>query len=74
MRLTLPLVQKLLIPWIIPKKNFQNLELIKKILFNIMQLMHLLQSKKEKQSKSHHYHLGKKKNILIRVDEEMHHI
>nr|AIF21719.1 hypothetical protein [uncultured marine thaumarchaeote SAT1000_06_A02] len=29
MRLVVPLVQKLLIPWIIPKKNLQNLELIR---------------------------------------------
>lgn len=33
MKLTLPLIQKLLIPSVIPKKNFQNLELVKKTLF-----------------------------------------
>lgn len=67
MRLSVPLVQKLLIPWIIPKKEFVKYGIAEK---NIIQyraidaavsIRHITTSKQTK---------NKKKIILIRIEEE----
>ena len=63
MRLTLPLIQKLLILTLFQKMNFLDMGLIKKILFNTKQSM-LLLPYKEKLIKNQHCHL---KKIIERI-------
>ncbi|MFN3654696.1 MAG: DUF354 domain-containing protein [Candidatus Nitrosotenuis sp.] len=68
MRLTLPLVQKLLIPWIIPKKEFTKYGIAANdiITYRAIDAALIVKSARHtmKSSKEH-----KKKNILIRIEE-----
>jgi len=71
MKLTLPLIQNLLIPWIIPKKEFSKYGIDEK---NIIQYKAIdaFITNKRKPSKSKFIPFKKpnRKNILIRVEEE----
>ena len=71
MKLTLPLIQKLLIPWIIPKKEFSKYGIDTK---NIIQYRAIDASVTIKRSVNQKDSLpfknNHKKNILIRVEEE----
>ena len=71
MKLTLPLIQKLLIPWIIPKKEFSKYGIDAK---NIIPYRAIDAFVTIKRSANQEYSLpfknNHKKNILIRVEEE----
>jgi len=71
MKLTLPLIQKLLIPWIIPKKEFSKYGIDTK---NIIPYRAIDAFVTIKRSANQEYSLpfknNHKKNILIRVEEE----
>ena len=71
MKLTLPLIQKLLIPWIIPKKEFSKYGIDTK---NIIPYRAIDAFVTIKRSTNQEYSLpfknNHKKNILIRVEEE----
>ncbi len=71
MKLTLPLIQKLLTPWIIPKKEFTRYGINRK---NIIQYKAIDAYVTMKRDTSKNYILpfknNHKKNILIRVEEE----
>ena len=70
MRLTIPLVQKLLIPWIIPKKEFTKFGIDGKniILYRAIDAAVIAKRKTSKRYSS--LLKNKKKTILIRVEEE----
>jgi predicted glycosyltransferase len=69
MRLTIPLVQKLLIPWIIPKKEFTKFGIDKKNIISYKAIDAAVIAKRKISDK--HLELnGRKKTILIRVEEE----
>jgi hypothetical protein len=67
MKLSIPLVQKLLIPWIIPKKEFTKYGIAEK---NIIPYKAIDASVIVKDSKKVKNKKTKKKTILIRVEEE----
>jgi predicted glycosyltransferase len=67
MRLTLPLVQKLLIPWIIPKKEFIKYGIAAKDIIPYRAIDAAIIVKSARYTKSSKEH--KKKNILIRIEE-----
>jgi len=71
MRLTLPLIQKLLIPWIIPKKEFSKFGIEAKniISYKSIDAMVTLKRKSTK-DKNLKFKKTKKKRILIRMEEE----
>lgn len=71
MKLTLPLIQKLLIPWIIPKKEFSKYGIDSKdiILYKAIDASVTIK-RKSSQKKSLPFKNNNKKNILIRVEEE----
>jgi len=71
MRLTLPLVQKLLIPYVIPKKEFTKFGINQKdiIQYKAIDAVVTIRRKINKNANSPFKNNGKK-NILIRVEEE----
>ncbi|HWY34588.1 MAG TPA: DUF354 domain-containing protein [Nitrosopumilaceae archaeon] len=70
MRLSVPFVQKLLIPWIIPKKEFVKYGIAKKdILYYRSIDAALIVKQKSKNYSKNDFHLKDKKTILVRVEE-----
>ncbi|MGI0003468.1 MAG: DUF354 domain-containing protein [Nitrosopumilaceae archaeon] len=70
MRLTIPLVQKLLIPWIIPKKEFAKFGIDERNIISYKAIDAAVIAKR-KISKKYSLPLdNRKKTILIRVEEE----
>jgi len=70
MRLTIPLVQKLLIPWIIPKKEFTKFGIDERNIISYKAIDAAVIAKR-KISKKYSLPLdNRKKTILIRVEEE----
>ena len=71
MRLTLPLIQKLLIPNVIPKKEFTKygIESKKIIPYNAIDAVVTIQRKETNNTKLP-FENDKRKNILIRIEEE----
>jgi len=71
MKLTLPLIQKLLIPWIIPKKEFSKYGIDSKDIIPYKAIDASVTIKRNSgQKKSLPFKNNNKKNILIRVEEE----
>lgn len=71
MKLTLPLIQKLLIPWIIPKKEFLKYGIDSKDIITYKAIDASVTIKRNSsQKKSLPFKNNNKKNILIRVEEE----
>ncbi len=71
MRLTLPLIQKLLIPYTIPKKEFSKYGIDEKNIITYKAIDAVVTSKRKiNQRKSLPFKDKKRKNILIRVEEE----
>ena len=70
MRLTVPLVQKLLIPWIIPKQEFVKFGIDKKNILQYRAIDASIIAKRELGKKSTISHNKKRKTILIRVEED----
>ena len=71
MKLTLPLIQKLLIPYVIPKKEFSKFGINKKdiVQYNAIDAVVTIRRKTNESINSPFKNNGKK-NILIRVEEE----
>lgn len=71
MRLTLPLIQKLLIPWIIPKKEFSKYGIDTKNIIPYRAIDASVTIKRSvNQKDSLPFKNNHKKNILIRIEEE----
>ena len=71
MRLTLPLIQKLLIPWIIPKKEFSKYGISTKNIISYKAIDAAITIKRDvNQKESLPFKKSNKKNILIRIEEE----
>ena len=71
MRLTLPLIQKLLIPYIIPKKEFSKYGISEKNIVQYKAIDAVVTMKRETNEKiASPFKNNNKKNILIRVEEE----
>lgn len=71
MRLTLPLIQKLLIPWIIPKKEFAKFGIEAKNIISYKSIDAMVTIKrKSTENKNLYFKKTKKKRILIRMEEE----
>jgi predicted glycosyltransferase len=70
MRLTLPLIQKLLIPWIIPKEKFSKYGIDKKNIVSYKAIDASVTIKRNVIKKEIQYLKTNKKNILIRLEEE----
>ncbi|MEK6908267.1 MAG: DUF354 domain-containing protein [Thermoproteota archaeon] len=71
MKLTLPLIQKLLIPWIIPKKEFSKYGIdIKNIIPYRAIDAYVTIKRSTNQKNSLPFKNNHKKNILIRIEEE----
>lgn len=71
MKLTLPLIQKLLIPWIIPKKEFSKYGINTKNIILYKAIDAYVTIKREIIQKDYlPFKNNNKKNILIRVEEE----
>ncbi len=71
MKLTLPLIQKLLIPWIIPKKEFSKYGIDTKNIIPYKAIDAAVTIKRAvNQKESLPFKNNHKKNILIRVEEE----
>jgi hypothetical protein len=71
MKLTLPLIQKLLIPWIIPKKEFVRFGIDAKNIISYRAIDAAVTIKKSKnKSISLPFRNNNKRNILIRLEEE----
>lgn len=71
MRLTLPLIQKLLIPWIIPKKEFSKYGIDIKNIISYRAIDASVTIKRSvNQKDSLPFKNNHKKNILIRIEEE----
>lgn len=71
MKLTLPLIQKLLIPWIIPKKEFSKYGINPKDIISYKAIDASVTIKRnENQKNPLPFKNNNKKNILIRVEEE----
>ena len=70
MRLSVPLIQKLLIPWIIPKKEFLKFGIEKKNILQYKAIDASIIAKRELGKKSTISHNKKRKTILIRVEED----
>jgi predicted glycosyltransferase len=70
MRLSVPFVQKLLIPWVIPKKEFVGYGIPEKdiVQYRSIDAALIAKRKSKNQSKSN-YRLKDKKTILVRVEE-----
>jgi len=71
MKLTVPLIQKLLIPWIIPKKEFLKYGINSKDIILYKAIDALVTIKRDSsQKKPLPFKNNNRKNILIRVEEE----
>ncbi|MBS3922510.1 MAG: DUF354 domain-containing protein [Nitrosarchaeum sp.] len=70
MKLTLPLIQKLLIPWIIPKKEFSKYGIDSKDIIPYKAIDASVTIKRNVSQKNPLPFKNNKKNILIRVEEE----
>ncbi len=71
MKLTLPLIQKLLIPWIIPKKEFSKYGIDSNDIIQYKAIDASVTIKRKINHKRHSLFKNKlRKNILIRVEEE----
>ena len=71
MRLTLPLIQKLLIPSIIPKNEFSRYGIDKKNIISYKAIDAVVTIKRKiNQNESLPFKNNKRKNILIRIEEE----
>lgn len=70
MKLTLPLIQKLLIPWIIPKKEFSKYGIDSKDIVPYKAIDASVTIKRDRNQKNPLPFKNNKKNILIRVEEE----
>ena len=71
MRLTLPLIQKLLIPWIIPKTDFVKYGIQSKNIISYKAIDASVTIKRQSTKiKSLHFKKSSKKRILIRMEEE----
>jgi hypothetical protein len=70
MKLTLPLIQKLLIPWIIPKKEFSKYGIDPKDIIPYKAIDASVTIKRNRNQKNPLPFKNNKKNILIRVEEE----
>ena len=71
MKLTVPLIQKLLIPWIIPKKEFSKYGIDTKNIISYRAIDAFVTIKRSTNQKdSLPFKNNHKKNILIRVEEE----
>ncbi|MSV33778.1 MAG: DUF354 domain-containing protein [Nitrosarchaeum sp.] len=71
MKLTLPLIQKLLIPWIIPKKEFSKYGIDTKNIISYRAIDAYVTIKRSVNQKDYlPFKNNHKKNILIRVEEE----
>ena len=71
MRLTLPLIQKLLIPYIIPKKEFSKYGISEKNIVQYKAIDAVVTMKREINEKiASPFKNNNKKNILIRLEEE----
>src|SRR5207253_10087150 len=70
MRLSLPFVQKLLIPWIIPKKEFVRYGIAKSDIIHYRSIdAALIVKQKSKNYSRNYFHLKDKRTILVRVEE-----
>ncbi len=70
MRLSVPFVQKLLIPWIIPKKEFVKYGIAEKDIMHYRSIdAALIVKQKSKNYSRNDFHLKDKKTILVRVEE-----
>jgi hypothetical protein len=70
MKLTLPLIQKLLVPWIIPKKEFSKYGIDPKDIIPYKAIDASVTIKRNRNQKNPLPFKNNKKNILIRVEEE----
>lgn len=71
MRLTLPLIQKLLIPWIIPKKEFVKYGIEPKNIIPYKAIDAVITIKRQSTKKQNlNFKKSNKKRILIRMEEE----
>ncbi len=70
MRLSIPLIQKLMIPWIIPKKEFTKFGIDKKHIIQYKMVDGALISKRIIKKQKIPFSKNKKKIILFRVEEE----
>jgi len=70
MRLTLPLIQKLLIPWIIPKKEFIKYGIEPKNIFPYKAIDAAITIKRKSPKQNLGFKASNKKKILIRMEEE----
>jgi len=71
MRLTLPLIQKLLIPYVIPKNEFSKYGIDKKNIISYKAIDAAVTVKRKiNQNESLPFKNNKRKNILIRIEEE----
>ena len=70
MKLTLPLIQKLLIPWIIPKKEFSKYGIDPKDIIPYKAIDASVTIKRDRNQTNPLPFKNNKKNILIRVEEE----
>src|SRR5579864_7448874 len=70
MRLSVPFVQKLLIPWIIPKKEFVRYGITEKDIIQYRSIdAALIVKQKSKNYSKNDFHLKNKKTVLVRVEE-----
>ena len=70
MRLSVPFIQKLLIPWIIPKKEFVRYGIAEKDIIHYRSIdAALIVKQKSKNYSKNDFHLKNKKTILVRVEE-----
>jgi len=70
MRLSVPFVQKLLIPWIIPKKEFVRYGITEKDIIQYRSIdAALIVKQKSKNYSKNDFHLKDKKTILVRMEE-----
>lgn len=70
MRLTIPLIQKLLIPWIIPKKEFVKYGIESKNIIPYQAIDAFVTIKRNSVENNLYFPNGNKKKILIRMEEE----
>jgi len=70
MKLTLPLIQKLLVPWIIPKKEFSKYGIDPKDIIPYKAIDASVTIKRDRNQTNPLPFKNNKKNILIRVEEE----
>ncbi len=70
MRLSIPLIQKLLIPWIIPKKEFEKFGINKKNIIQYRAIDAASIAKRILKKNKFPESIKKKKTILVRVEED----